>query len=136
MKYPESIYAQNIVIGVMFHHTFAWYVTEREYWYLDYIKYKKAWLVAGYKDITLEDYSERFGITVLNENNAEYFLSYIEKLRVPSDALSEMMLIQRQIYEENDSIYSLEYYNDILDFIPCFFVNFDQKCFSSLSRDD
>lgn len=115
--FPEPEYAQQIVVGVMFHGTFAWYVTRKEYWYLDYPKYDRAFLAAGYKSDTLGDYSLRFGIGILNEDTAEQFLSRIEDRRVPTSALSEMM-IARGKADEGD---------DMLDFLPCLFVNFDQK---------
>src|SRR5690242_15389197 len=132
MKYPEPEYAQNVIVGVMVRHTFAWYVTDREYWYLDYVKYERVWLAAGYEIPAVADYSERFDIAILDQDTVELFLSHIEDRRVPTSALREMMLVQRQLYEEYGALASLEYYNDLLDFIPCFFVNFDHKQFASL----
>src|SRR5579863_10116287 len=120
MKYPEPEYAQNVVVGVVFRTTFSWYVTEREYWYLDFTKYERAFLAIGCTDPILKDYSSRFHIAILNENTAEYFLSQIEHCRVPSSALSQMMLDQRKLYEECDLLNSLEYFSERLDFSPCF----------------
>jgi hypothetical protein len=131
MKFPEPEYAQTIVVGVVFRHAFAWYVTDREYWYLDYPKYKRALLASGYNKPIAHDYAQRFDIAILNEDTAEHFLSQIEDRRVPANALSEMMLVQRQMYEEYSSLDSLDYYNDILDFSPCFLVNFDRREFAS-----
>ena len=128
----EPEYAQNIIVGVIFCNTFAWYVTDKDYWYLDYTKYNRALLASGYNKSISEDYSHRFNIAILNEDTAEHFLLQIENRRIPASMLSEMMLVQRQMYEEYDSLDSEAYYNDILDFIPCFLVNFDQRQFSSL----
>lgn len=50
---------------------------------------------------------------------------------MPASALSEIMLVQRQMYEENASLDSPDYADDILDFSPCFLVNFDCKTFVS-----
>lgn len=119
--FPEPEYAQRIVVGVMFRDTFAWYVTIKEYWYLDYTKYDRAFLAAGHKSDMLGDYSLRFDIGILNEDTAEQFLSRIEDRRVPASALSEMMIARREADKEDD----------LLDFLPCLFVNFDQKMFLS-----
>lgn len=132
MTFPEPEYAENIVVGVVFRQKFAWYVTDKVYWYLDYTRYDRALLASGYTKPLASDYAHRFGLAILNEDVAEYFLSQIEDRRVPTNALSDMMLVQRQMYEEYSSLDSLEYYNDILDFSPCFFVNFDRKAFASL----
>ena len=129
--YPEPEYAQKIVVGVIFRNSFAWYVTEYEYWYLDYTKFDRALIAGGYKNSTLGDYSNRWDIGILNEDTAECFLSHIETYRVPAYALTEMMLIQRQMYEEYASVDSPEYFNDILDFAPCLLVDFDQRRLSS-----
>src|SRR5438067_7542856 len=114
--YPEPEYAQNIVVGVIFLHTFAWYITDKGYWYLDYLKYDRALLASGYKNTPLGDYSNRFDIAVLNEDTAEHFLSHIADRRVPASALSQMMVVRRAADKEDD----------LLDFSPCLLVNFDQ----------
>jgi hypothetical protein len=131
MGFPEPVYAQDVVAGVVFRHTFSWYVAEKEYWYLDSTKYEHAFVESGHTKITLGDYSHRFNIAILNEDTAEYFLSQIEDRRVPASALSEMMMVQRQMYEEASALDSLDYYNDVLDFVPCFLVDFDRRQFSS-----
>ncbi len=132
MKFPEPEYAENIVVGVVFRQGFVWYVTDKVYWYLDYTIYERALLASGYNKPLVRGYSHRFGIAILNEDVAEHFLSQIEDRRVPANALSEMMLVQRQMYEDYSSLDSLDYYNDILDFSPCFLVDFDHKAFASL----
>ncbi len=118
MKFPEPEYAEKIVVGIVFRQTFAWYVTDKVYWYLDYTKYDRALLASGYNKPIASDYSHRFDIAILNEDTAQHFLSQIEDLRVPANALSEMMLVQRQMYEDYASFDSRDYYNDILDFSP------------------
>lgn len=119
--FPEPEYAQDIVVGVLFRHAFAWYVTEREYWILDRTKYNRALSVAGYARLVSESYADRFHIAILDEKTAAYFLSSIVEKRVPTSALSQMMLACRA-HDEQD---------DLLDFAPCLLVNFDQQQFSS-----
>ncbi|HVB25370.1 MAG TPA: hypothetical protein VNG51_25755 [Ktedonobacteraceae bacterium] len=118
---PEPEYAQNIIVGVLFHNTFVWYVTEREYWVLDRIKNNRAMLESGYARLISKNYADRFHIAVLDEHTAERFLSAIADKRVPASALSQMML-EREASDEDD---------DLLDFAPCLLVNIDQRQFSS-----
>ena len=118
---PEPNYGQNIVVGVLFQNVFSWYITEKEYWYLDYTKYDRALLAAGYTGLTTDDYAGRFHIIILDENTASSFLAYIRDKHVSANALSQMMLIRRA-RDEHD---------DLLDFSPCLFVNFDQRQLSS-----
>lgn len=132
MKFVEPEYAKTVIVGVVFHNVFAWYVTDRDYWYLDYTKRERRLISLGYKKPISEDFSFRFGIAILNEDTARRFLSLIEDLRISANALSEMMLTQRKMYEEYGSLDSQEYRDDLLDFIPCFLVNFDRKQFYSM----
>lgn len=118
---PEPEYAQKMIVGVILHKTFAWYVTEKEYWYLDYPKFDRALLTSGYKDSTLGDYSHRFGIAVLNKDTIELFLSHMKDSHVTARELSEMMR-ERKAANQKD---------DLLDFAPCLLVNFDQASLSS-----
>lgn len=115
--FPEPEYAQNIIVGVMFRHTFAWYVTEKEDWYLDYPKYERAWLTAGFPPLSGGDYADRVHIAILNEETAERFLSSRADRRVPASTLSRMMLARKEVDKQDD----------LLDFSPSLFVNFDQK---------
>ena len=119
--FPEPAYAQDIIVGVLFRHTFAWYITEKDYWYLDYPKYDRALLATGSKDPTIGDYSSRFHIAILNEDTAERFLSAIAERRVPASALSQLMSSRRETNEQDD----------LLDFAPCLLVDFDQRRLSS-----
>lgn len=121
MTIPEPEYAQNIVVCVLFQTVFSWYISGKEYWYLDYTKYNRALLAAGYTGLTSEDYAERFHIAILDENTAGSFLAYISDKYVSADALSHMMLARRARDEQDD----------LLDFSPCLFVNFDQRQLSS-----
>jgi len=90
MTFLEPEYAQNIVVGVIFQRTFAWYVTDKEYWYLDYPKFDRASQASG-PPKTYPNDSYRFGIPVLNETTAERFLARIANHRIPAAVLSQMM---------------------------------------------
>jgi hypothetical protein len=115
--FPEPEYAQIIVVGVLFHNSFAWYIARKEYWYLDYTKYKDALLAVGYT----HPLSDRFGIIILDEHTAESFFAHIANQRVPASVLTQMMLVRK----------ARDAHDDLLDFAPCLLINFDQKQFSS-----
>lgn len=117
MIFPEPEYAQDIIVGILFHNTFAWYITDKEYWYLDYAKYDRALLESGFKDSTIGDYSSRFDIAVLDTDTIEHFLSHIVDSRVSPEALSYMLLARKKSNKKDD----------LLDFAPCLFVDFDQE---------
>jgi hypothetical protein len=121
----EPEYAQSIIVGIIMRKTFAWYITEKEYWYLDITKYERALLKAGYNksDPSLGDYSDRFDIPILNEVTADLFLKNIENCRVTSYKLSQMFLKKVDSLEKGDAL---------LDFAPCFLVDFDQRKFNSM----
>ncbi len=119
--FPEPEYAENVIAGVIFRNTFAWYVTDYGYWYLDYTKYDRALLASGYTK-PIGDHSFRFNIAVLNEETAEEFLNAIADKRVSATTLSQMMK-QRKMTDTLD---------DLLAYAPCFLVNFDQRSFASL----
>lgn len=121
--FSEPEYAQNVIVGVTFQHMFTWYVTEKDYWYLDYTKYDRALLASGYsKPIDNDEYAYRSGIAVLNGENAARFLAIIADKRISAKVLMDMMRV-RKVGNAKD---------DLLDFAPCFLVDFDQKHFSSL----
>jgi hypothetical protein len=125
MTFSEPVYAQNVILSVVIHNTFSWYITEREYWYLDITKYERA--LQTYKgnrySADFGNYSTRFNIPILNENTADDFLAHIENFRVPCYILSQMMLNKANTLKNGD---------DLLDFIPCFLVKFDQRHFFSM----
>lgn len=116
------VYAENIIVGIIFKKEFQWYITNRNYWYMDNVKLEKAYINEG-SDIDVGDYSERFGIAILNEDTAEYFLSQITDCQISAQHLRAMM--KKRIEE-------IEYFDDILNFSPNFFVDFDQRRFFSL----
>lgn len=117
MMVPVPVYAQNIIVGVVFESTFAWYVTEKEFWYLDYIKYDQALSAAGFTNPNLGNYSSRFDIGILNEKSANEFFMQISNKQVATNILTQIMLTR---IAQNK-------YDDLLDFAPSLLVNFDQK---------
>lgn len=100
---PE--YAHVLIVGVVFQSSWSWYITEREYWFLN---------------LEMED---RFGIEILNESTAKDFLPRIEEYRVPTSELSDMLEDLKDAFEN---------YDEVLEFLPTIYVNFDKREFYSL----
>lgn len=99
---PE--YAQTLIVGVLFQKTWSWYITEREYWFLN------------------TEMEDRFGITVLDETTAETFLDKIIDLKVSTSDLRKLLV------ELEDAFMSTD---EVLEFIPTIYVNFDDRVFYS-----
>ncbi|RGL38923.1 hypothetical protein DXC69_02520 [Paenibacillus polymyxa] len=101
--WPE--YAKNIIVGVMFQGQWNWYVTEREYWFLN------------------TEMEERFGIAILDETTAGAFLEHICKYKVAAGELTTML----QMLDE-----AIQHKDEVLEFCPALYVDFDQKVLYSL----
>ncbi|WP_407728114.1 hypothetical protein ACJMCD_13580 [Priestia megaterium] len=118
----EPIYAENVIVGVIHKKQFQWYVTDRELWYLDYVKFAQAFENEG--DLAVDEYiePEREGMEILSSENAGLFLKRIESYK--GDAATLLKLFEDKIESGEEE--------DVLDFIPSFLVDFDQKVFYSL----
>lgn len=100
---PE--YAQILIVGVVFQNSWTWYITEREYWFLN---------------IEMED---RFGIEVLDESTVETFLHKIEEYKMSTLELTDMIVELKNVFQ---------YYDEVLEFLPTIYVDFDKREFFSL----
>ncbi|WP_249928286.1 hypothetical protein [Niallia circulans] len=112
---PE--YAQNIIVGVKTSSQFSWYLTERDVWILDIVKYKKLYERNGFSfdmDFAL---SLRNNISVVNEKNYRLYLQEYTDYLVPSSELKKLV-------EHHD------YGSTILELRPSLFIDFNQKSFS------
>ncbi len=117
-------YAENIIVFIVCDDVRSWYVTEKDYWYLDLIKLhsemvnayseSKMQLPAGY----IDDFSERHDIAVLNKDTAKDFLESIGSLRATVEELRELFVDSVVISEDDDAL---------LDFVPSLYVDFDKS---------
>ncbi|MED3942575.1 hypothetical protein [Priestia megaterium] len=116
----EPIYAENVIVGVIHKKQFQWYVTGRELWYLDYVKFAQAFE----SHLAVDEYiePERKGIEILSSENAGLFLKRIESYKAEVPTLLKLFEDKIESGEEEDA----------LDFSPSFLVDFDQKAFYSL----
>lgn len=65
---------------------YSWYVSERDYWVLDYRAWERAFREAGY-DLPEAPDEERFGMPVVDEHNAGDFLRRMEPWRIETEKL-------------------------------------------------
>lgn len=112
-------YGENIIVAVLFKSCWKWYVTEKDYWFLDLTKLDNAFLNKGYKSTNQIDYSDRFNIAVLDENSAEDFLNEISEFEVSKSELRNIILISEE------TITGVNY--NYLEFMPALLVDFDNK---------
>lgn len=105
--YPKN--NENTVVGVIYKNKFTWYITERDFWFLNTI---------------MEDglHDERVGIKILDTDTFEVFEKRIERYIVSTEEIRE--------YLELANAYDT--YEAFFDFLPSFYVNFDSKIFYSL----
>lgn len=114
----EPMYAENVIVGVVYNNVWQWYVTKKDLWFLDYKKLEKAYLDKGFDIQDIIDDNERIGVKVLNKENVKIFLSNIEEYLVTTDELNSMLKIKAKSKGDFD---------DLLDFCPSLFVDFDSK---------
>lgn len=112
-------YGENIIVAVVFRNNWSWYITEKDYWFLDLIKLEDAYLNKGYQIPSQGDYSDRFNIAVLDENSVENFLNEISEFQVSTDELRGILL------KTDGTNTGVE--NDLLEYMPALLVNFDNK---------
>ncbi|MFK4474792.1 hypothetical protein ABH897_004560 [Paenibacillus sp. RC73] len=112
-------YGENIIVAVIFENNWRWYVTEKDYWYLDLIKLENAYLNKGYQLPNYGDYSDRFNIAVLDENSAKGFLDEVSDFRVSKSELSDSIIISEGVDTEGGDY--------LLGFTPSLLVDFDNK---------
>src|SRR5690606_22983456 len=85
--------------------------------FLDLKKLISSYLEKGFEIHNPDDFSERFGIAVVNEDTAEEFLQKISEFEVSNEELREIV-VQRK-------------YSHISDMLPSLYVNFDGKKLTS-----
>lgn len=115
----EPMYAENVIVGVVYKNAWQWYVTNKDLWFLDYKKLEKAYLDKGFDIQNIIDDNERIGIKVLNnEENEKLFLSNIKEYLVTTNELNSML---------KNKAKNKGKFDDLLDFCPSLFVDFDNK---------
>ncbi|MDM5340498.1 hypothetical protein QUF84_25230 [Fictibacillus enclensis] len=106
-------YAENIIVLVKYNENYKWFVTDKEIWFLDLKKLISSYREKGFEIPNPDDFSERFGIAVVNEDTVEAFLQEVSEFEVNNEELRKM-LVQKT-------------YNDVTDMLPSLYVDFDDK---------
>ncbi|EPY2273416.1 hypothetical protein ACXAUS_002278 [Clostridium sporogenes] len=119
----EPLYAENIIVAVIYNNGFKWYVTDKELWFLDYNKLDNE---CGNLGISVEDEyeaDEREGIKVLNSENIDIFLQRINKDIATKEDLKCFLCKCIKNKTERD---------EILNYSPVLLVDFDDKILYSM----
>lgn len=108
----KPIYAEKIVTAIKYNKIIEWYILNKDYCFLDYIKLEEAYRQKGYEIVA--DDSLRFGIKVVNESTGCLFLNNIEQYKISTQELKKMLI------NEED-------YNEKLAYNPSILIDFDKR---------
>lgn len=114
MKYnPE--YAENIIVGVIYKTKFSWYITERNFWILDYEKRMNDFLENGFGHLIFDGFvNSRLNIPIVNNKTVDNFLEKIAEHKTETQELKDF--VYHRIVEDT-----------VLELVPSLFVDFDHK---------
>lgn len=120
---PE--YAQHIIVAVRYHQAFHWFVTEKDWWYLDWVQLEQAYVEQGYALPHLGTYDERFQIGVLDETTVDNFLRNIADYEVKSTELQQFLLNLKESEHQEQQL--AEDVSFVMECAPSLLVDFDAK---------
>ena len=106
-----------MLVAVKFEGCYRWYDSEPDYWVLDQRAWGEAFELAGY-ETDMSDYTDRFGIAVVDASTAECFLSNMSIFAVNRESLGDLFYIAA---EEASDWWS------IMDYVPALLVDFDSR---------
>jgi len=109
-------YGQELVVAVRHAEVWAYYLSEKDFWMLDQMAWAQGFRDAGYQ--MPEDYSDRFGLPVVDQNNAREFLTHMAEFRVSAELLREALL--KQLTPPADM-------EEAVLFLPALLVDFDSR---------
>lgn len=114
----EPLYDENIIVGVKYLDNINWYVAYKDLWYMD-LKKLTSKEYENYMSIS-ELANIRKNINIINKNNVKDFLNSIEEYKADINILR--LKIFNALKENND---------ELEDFYPVLFIDFDEKIFYS-----
>ena len=79
---------EEIVTVVKHQDVFHWFKSDRELWVLDFHKWRKDFIDAGY-ELPKTDPTKRFGISVVNDQTIDHFLAEMKKFKLDKSSLAE-----------------------------------------------
>ena len=110
-------YAEKVVSYVVYKGRKSWHIVDKEVWYLDLRKLIKAYEDKGYMVPNSDDFSDRFNIDIVTDENMGDFYEALGEFEISSKSLK-------------DELASCET-NEKWDYLPSIYVDFDQKLFIS-----
>ncbi len=118
-------YAENIIVAVVQRREWAWYISPKDLWLMDWRKWAEAW--GQNPDET--DYSGRFNIQVLDASSAKAFFQQMSQYRVTTGYLRTLV---GKVYDykglQTFSIHDqAELLADLWNLIPSLLLDFDNK---------
>jgi hypothetical protein len=107
-------YSIDIIVGTTHRGQWAWYLSEKEYWFLDQVKWAADFFGKGY-DVSPE-FEDRFGIPVVDNVSVDAFLTAMKPYKMSTSSLSHMLLEEAPKFE---------YPDEIVSYYPALFIDFD-----------
>lgn len=105
----------EVVIVVKLDGKIRWFRSERDLWVLDVNKWRNEFLNLGY-NVPEFNNKYRFGLRVVNQENARYFLNCMSQYEIDKNILS------LELAEKYPLAHS---WWDVKDLFPIMFINFD-----------
>ncbi|MCH7392664.1 group-specific protein [Acinetobacter dispersus] len=112
----ETIDEEMIVVVVKENKKIRWYRSERELWVLDVNKWKNGFRALGY-DVPDSDDDFRFGLHIVDQQNADYFLKCMSRYEISKESLSSAL---------SSAYPSAASWWDVQHLFPIMFVDFDE----------
>ncbi|MBV9849435.1 MAG: hypothetical protein JO250_07090 [Armatimonadetes bacterium] len=119
---PE--YAENIIVATIYQGAWAWYVTYRDDWFLDRVKWGQAFGHDAEELLRPEAHKERYWIPIVNEHTAGAFLKALEVYRVGCEELAQMV--------REEFLTAPDWDDAVYDLLPSVLVNFDERWLKSI----
>ena len=115
MQNEENTAEETIVVVVKENRRIRWYRSERDLWVLDVNKLRNGFLALGYDVPDDDDF--RFGLHIVDQQNADYFLKCMSRYEISKESLSSALSLEYP---------SAKSWWDVQHLFPIMFVDFDE----------
>lgn len=113
-------YAVDIIVGTIHRGEWAWFVSEKDPWFLDQEKLSRAFERKGYH--VQHDSRDSTRVRSVDDSSADEFLESMRPYRVTVEELRSMINAKLPV----------ESWEDIAELVPSLYVNFDDRTLLSL----
>jgi len=124
----EPQYAKNIIVGVMFHAEWTWYISPPWLWILDLEHYAEAHgleeLGIGPGNISIDR-----KVTIVNDDTAPSFLAAMKRYKVSSDYLHGLVKQRMMVGTSEEAAWEScqQIFEGALQLFPSLVIDFDQQ---------